>query len=93
MAFKGALYVGAGPMVWSFPYDQYQGGQIYRSFDGIHWQMVVGHGFGDTLFKNGVDILLLYHDQLIALSNDQDPSGGPYAVTYVWSSRTGNPND
>ncbi len=91
--FKGTLYLGTGP--WFFWYrvfpdpSLYQGGQIYRSQDGVHWQLVAEKGFGNP-DPSGIDILVPYHGQLYAFSNDLafDYSS---SVTYVYRSPTGNP--
>jgi len=93
IVFDGALYVGTNPMVFSFnPGPQYTGGQLYRSRDGVHWQMVVAKGFGGTQNPSGIDGLIVYRDQLYALSNDLDFNFN-WGTTYVWRSRTGNPGD
>jgi hypothetical protein len=94
VAFNGSLYVGTNPMVFAFaPASQYKGGQLYRSRDGLHWQMVLANGFGGTQSPSGIDGLIVYRDQLYALSNDLAPDGYSFGITYVWRSRTGNPGD
>lgn len=44
--FKGALYVASDgvftPPTWEFAPEQ-----IWRTFDGVNWEMVVGDGFGN----------------------------------------------
>jgi hypothetical protein len=93
VVFNGALYVGTNPwFFFIFDASQYKGGQLYRSQDGIHWQLVVEKGFGGTQNPSGIDALVVYHDQLYATSNDLTPDWSS-AVTYVWRSRTGNPGD
>lgn len=92
VVFNDALYVGTNPMVFAFNDPlTYTGGQLYRSTDGIHWQMVVAHGFEQTQYASGIDGLIVYRDQLYALSNFFAPDGS--GITYVWRSRTGKPGD
>lgn len=93
VVFHDALYMATNPMVFAFnDGSKYTGGQLYRSRDGVHWQMVVAKGFGGTQNPSGIDGLIVYRDQLYALSNDLD-FYGRWGSTYVWLSRTGNPGD
>ncbi len=89
VVFHGALFVGTNPMVFAFNNAaDYTGGQLYRSRDGMTWEMVVAHGFGASQYPSGIDGLIVYRNQLFALSNDMAPDGST-GQTYVWRSKTG----
>jgi hypothetical protein len=60
--FDGYLYLGTR--------NEGTGGQLWRTRDGLHWEMVIGDGFGDT--SNIKIESLLVHDGLL------------YAVTFNW---------
>lgn len=93
VVFNDYLYIGTNPwFFWLFDPSQYHGGQIYRSRDGVHWELVVKKGFGNP-HPSGIDILIVYSDALYAFSNDLAPYDWSASTTYVYRSRTGNPGD
>jgi len=93
VVFNDYLYIGTNPwFFWLFDPSKYSGGQIYRSRDGVHWELVVKKGFGNP-DPSGIDILIVYQDALYAFSVDLAPYNWSASTTYVYSSRTGNARD
>ena len=93
VVFNDSLYIGTNPwFFWLFDPSKYKGGQIYRSRDGVHWELVVKEGFGNP-DPSGIDILIVYNDALYAFSNDLAPYDWSAGTTYVYRSRTGNAGD
>ncbi len=92
VVFSDAVYVGTNNFFFmAGDPNLYTGGQLYRSTDGTHWQLVVEKGFGNPI-PSGIDSLVVYHGQLYALSNTMPPDIA-WNITYVWRSHTGNPGD
>jgi PKD repeat protein/sugar lactone lactonase YvrE len=84
--FNGQLYAGIRNQTNNPPYTQ--GGEIWRSSDGLNWTRVVSQGFGDPTNAE-VMRLAVFNNQIYA---------GTWSYTYthgaeIWRSSTGNSND
>ncbi len=60
-------------------------GRIYRSADGIYWNLVVDHGFGNPN-PSGIEALIVYNNRIYAFSTDTVSH-----VVHVWASASGDP--
>jgi hypothetical protein len=92
VVFHDTLYLGTNPwFYWIFDPTKYKGGQLYRSPDGVHWDLVVEKGFGNPN-PCGIDCLSVFQDHLYAFSNDL---AGDRSSSFlnIWRSPTGNPRD
>ena len=58
------------------------GGQLWRTMDGLHWEMVIGDGFGDI--SNIKVESLLVNDGLLYAATYNDQTG-----TQIWRSADG----
>jgi len=84
--FNGQLYAGIWNQTDSPPYTQ--GGEIWRSGDGLNWTRVVTQGFGDP--TNGeVMRLAVFNNQIYAATWSYTSTHG----AEIWRSSTGNSND
>ncbi|WP_051871061.1 hypothetical protein [Chloroflexus sp. MS-G] len=84
--FNGQLYAGIWNQTNSPPYTQ--GGEIWRSGDGLNWTRVVTQGFGDP--TNGeVMRLAVFNNQIFAATWSYTSTHG----AEIWRSSTGNSND
>ncbi|MCE7984073.1 MAG: hypothetical protein DYG89_23105 [Caldilinea sp. CFX5] len=81
--FKGNLYVGTSHFNWDK--QQTEGGELWRSADGLSWTAVVTGGFG--IADNGiVDSLLVFNDHLYAATYPLSNTRG----FDLWRSSTGD---
>lgn len=86
LEFKGQLY--AGTYNWCWDVNGSDGGQIWRSPDGLDWTQVVDGGFGDP--NNGeVFRFAVFGDALYASTWSFTNAHG----TEVWRSDTGDSSD
>lgn len=78
--FKGALYI-ASDSIYT-PYWEGLPEQIWRTFDGVNWEMVVGDGFGNPA-SDGLGGFADYKGYLYVGASPGDGSG------QVWRSQDG----
>lgn len=80
--FKGALYV-ASDSIYTPPYWDPAPEQIWRTFDGVNWEMVVGDGFGNP-GTDGLGGFADYKGYLYVGVGNPEAGGGQ-----VWRSKNG----
>ncbi|OUC09787.1 hypothetical protein RY27_00725 [Litorilinea aerophila] len=84
--FNGQLYAGVWNRTSSPPYTN--GGEIWRSSNGVSWSQVVNQGF-DNPFNGEIIHLTVFDGQIYASTRSFTNTHG----AEIWRSSTGNPGD
>ncbi|MCB0188370.1 MAG: hypothetical protein KDE31_29070, partial [Caldilineaceae bacterium] len=84
--FKGQLY--AGTWHWNWDEEKSDGGELWRSTDGVMWSTVITGGFG-AVTNQGITQLIVFQDQLYATTAIDGING----QMQLWRSATGDAND
>ncbi|MEZ4708284.1 MAG: hypothetical protein R3A44_13820 [Caldilineaceae bacterium] len=84
--FNNQLY--AGTWHWNWDEEKSEGGEIWRSSDGISWAPVVTGGFGAAA-NQGIARLAVFQDQLYAFTATAEENG----QMQLWRTGSGNSGD
>lgn len=84
--FQGKFY--AGTWHWNWDDEVSDGGEVWRSDDGLAWTPVVTGGFGIPS-NNGISRLIVFDDQLYAFTGTFTEGG----QMQLWRTATGNSGD
>ncbi|RMD60972.1 hypothetical protein D6833_08865, partial [Candidatus Parcubacteria bacterium] len=85
--FNGAFYVGT--YNWDESTNQSNGGEVWRTTDGLTWSTVITGGFGDV-DNYAVSALEVFSNSLYAALPNYNPSTGPHGGEIWRCSATSN---
>ena len=85
ITFKGNLYAGTNN--WNSNTDQSDGGQVWRSSNGINWEKISLPGF--TSIQSGIAHFAVLNDQIYAVTDSVTDTDG----FEIWHSSTGDSGD